>query len=386
MVSKHLGNGDLGSPSPSEGFSKDGCTFEGWRSTTDTDRIYAPGYRMTVSGEVYVTAYYVPTGTDTLKVSYDLNGGSTTSAILSQNIESGLYAVLPEKGQSGYSGYTQTGWTANGSTYSCGEAVKVTSATTFKAQWQKDTTVSSYYSVYFDSAGGSSVPTQTVAYGATATKPTDPTRERYVFQKWCDASTGKEYSFSTTVISDVYLYATWLEHFSADIEGTKVTLTLNNGNGYSGATTVDWGNGAERSYQSDTITYDYGGTFRGTITVTTNGGINPVTSTYTVTVSGSGSGDISKTDYTVRFVDKDGNQVAYQNVKSGQSASKLDGDAFHEYKYYTDKSMETEYSFGAVTSNTTVYVEKVLSISDEMKIVLAAVAFIVLALVARYFL
>ncbi len=63
------------------------------------------------------------------------------------------------------------------------------------------------FSVSFDSAGGSSVESQTVEYGKQATKPADPTRAGYVFDGWLHD--GKAYDFETAVTADVKLTASW---------------------------------------------------------------------------------------------------------------------------------------------------------------------------------
>ena len=65
--------------------------------------------------------------------------------------------------------------------------------------------------VTFDSKGGSSVPSQTIAAGSTATKPTDPIRDHYSFNHWyvCTDVTETAYVFSTTVWTDLALCAKW---------------------------------------------------------------------------------------------------------------------------------------------------------------------------------
>lgn len=63
------------------------------------------------------------------------------------------------------------------------------------------------YTVTFNSNGGSSVTSQTVIEGDTATEPADPTKEGYVFADWL---LGNEvYDFSTPVTANITLDATW---------------------------------------------------------------------------------------------------------------------------------------------------------------------------------
>ncbi len=62
--------------------------------------------------------------------------------------------------------------------------------------------------VTFDSNGGSSVQSQNVRVGATATQPATPTRTGYTFQGWYTAKNGgSKYDFGQAVTGDITLYA-----------------------------------------------------------------------------------------------------------------------------------------------------------------------------------
>lgn len=64
--------------------------------------------------------------------------------------------------------------------------------------------------VTFDSNGGSSVQSQNVRVGATATQPATPTRTGYTFQGWYTAKNGgTRYGFDKAVTGDMTLYARW---------------------------------------------------------------------------------------------------------------------------------------------------------------------------------
>ncbi|MCC8066521.1 MAG: InlB B-repeat-containing protein, partial [Clostridiales bacterium] len=68
------------------------------------------------------------------------------------------------------------------------------------------------YTVTFNSNGGSEVESQTVKEGETAKEPTEPTLDGYTFAGWySDAELTTAYDFSTSVSSDVTLYAKWEE-------------------------------------------------------------------------------------------------------------------------------------------------------------------------------
>ena len=69
-----------------------------------------------------------------------------------------------------------------------------------------------YYTVTFDSDGGSEVASQSVLSGTTATEPVDPTKTDYDFAGWfTNSELTNEYDFSTPVTADIILYAKWTE-------------------------------------------------------------------------------------------------------------------------------------------------------------------------------
>ena len=64
--------------------------------------------------------------------------------------------------------------------------------------------------VSFVANGGTAVPSQVIAKGETATKPTDPTRTGYNFRGWStDENTYTPFDFGTAINEDTALYAFW---------------------------------------------------------------------------------------------------------------------------------------------------------------------------------
>ena len=102
-------------------------------------------------------------------------------------------------------GYTFTGWDKS--------FTNVTSDLTITAQYRINT-----YTVTFNSNGGSTVTSQTVNYGATATKPTDPTYNGYNFVSWQLNSV--DYDFTKPVTANITLVAKWQAATTADFDGT----------------------------------------------------------------------------------------------------------------------------------------------------------------------
>lgn len=69
-----------------------------------------------------------------------------------------------------------------------------------------------YYTVQFDTDGGSKVKTQTVKKGLTLSEPTAPTKEGYLFAGWyTDKEYTAAYDFSSAVTKGFTLYAKWVE-------------------------------------------------------------------------------------------------------------------------------------------------------------------------------
>ncbi|NLI76169.1 MAG: InlB B-repeat-containing protein, partial [Candidatus Riflebacteria bacterium] len=109
-------------------------------------------------------------------------------------------------------GYTFAGWfrEAAGTTPWAFPSDTVTQAVTLYAKWVPASTPS--FVVTFDSQGGSSVTSQTVAQGEKAAQPAEPTRTGYTFAGWFKEAAGTTpWAFpSDTVTQAVTLYAKWV--------------------------------------------------------------------------------------------------------------------------------------------------------------------------------
>lgn len=78
----------------------------------------------------------------------------------------------------------------------------------FDAVYQS-TTVATYYTVTFDTDGGTAIPSQSVRSGQKATKPADPTKSTMTFGGWYKEDTfTTEFDFDTdTIDADTTIYA-----------------------------------------------------------------------------------------------------------------------------------------------------------------------------------
>ena len=143
-----------------------------------------------ITKEITLTATFEEVKTVT--VTFDSQGGSTVKQL---TIANGAKATKPTDPTR--AGYKFVEWQLNNKKFDFNSAV--TSNITLKAKWVE------VYTVKFDSQGGSSVASQTVASGDKATKPTDPTKTGYKFAGWIlDNSV---YNFSTPITKDITLVA-----------------------------------------------------------------------------------------------------------------------------------------------------------------------------------
>ena len=117
-------------------------------------------------------------------------------------------------------GYTFSHWslTDGGNAYIFN--TPVTSNITLYAVWQINS-----YTVTFNSKGGSAVSSQTVNHGGKAIKPTNPTKEGYVFGHWSLTDGGTAYNFNTSVTSNITLYAIWEQSEITIIDDSYMTLS-----------------------------------------------------------------------------------------------------------------------------------------------------------------
>ena len=166
----------------------------------------------TVISEMQVLVLALESGSTTVNVTLDLNGGELGS-VTSITVTFGeKYSNLKTPTREGY---TFLGWWTNDGTSSDGWGEQITSDTkvtrkdhTLYARWQANT-----YTVIFDANGGTGTTTMEVTYDGHYKLPDAPTRTGYTFDGWF---TGKdnsgtpvtgETSFNTA--GNVTLYAHW---------------------------------------------------------------------------------------------------------------------------------------------------------------------------------
>lgn len=274
---------------PGEGYAKSGYTLNGWYISNDSSTIYALGYTYKVSATTVFKAYWVATGTTTIKATFNANGGVGG---FSMNVESGKKVVMPVYGIT-YTGNVLQKWNTAaggiGTEYAMGATAKIAASTTFYAQWISSS--SNTFTITFDLNGGQgSVAPQVLSSGDTVSEPNAPTRYGYLFSGWRVVG-GSSWDFETAVTENMTFEAQWDKLASITASGTMVTLSIASGY-FSGNSTIVWGDSTANSTGvSATFTHDYGQTSSGTITVTVNlaGDSHLTTLLYSVTSSSEGA-------------------------------------------------------------------------------------------------
>ena len=177
-----------------EGFSFGGWTLDG----NDFD------FSTPITADVSLKAKWTKNDEplpEKFTVTFDSDGGS---AVASQSVESGKTASRPADPTR--TGYTFGGWTLDGNDFDF--STPIAENITLKAKWNKnDEPQPLSFTVTFDPDGGSSVASQTVESGKTASRPADPTRSGYTFGGW--TLDGTAFDFSAPITADITLKAKW---------------------------------------------------------------------------------------------------------------------------------------------------------------------------------
>ena len=170
--------------------TKDNFTFVEW--TLDG---VAYDFNQTVKSNIKLYAKWLEVE-ESVTIKFDTDGALEIPDIV---IKKGETITIPEDPQK--DNYRFVGWYLNDN--------KVDETTTFEedvtliAHWEEIPE----YTIKFDSNGGSNVASQKVREGKLVAKPTDPTRNNYVFYEW--QLNNKKYDFDTPVTQDITLKATW---------------------------------------------------------------------------------------------------------------------------------------------------------------------------------
>lgn len=239
--------------------SRTGYTFTGW------DKAFA-----SITSDLTVTAKYT---INTYTVTFKDHDGTV---LKTQTVEYGKSATAPSNPSR--TGYTFTGWS--------GSYTNVTQSSTVIAQYAINK-----YTVTFKDYDGTTLKTQTVEYGKSATAPSNPSRTGYTFIGWSTTFASITADLIVTAKYDINSYfVTFKDH-----DGTVLR-----------SYTVNYGSAAIAPENPTRTGYTFTGW---------DNSFNFITADLTVTAQYT----INK--YTVTFVDYDGTILDTQTVEYSASAT-----------------------------------------------------------------
>ncbi len=310
---------------------------------------------ITIAGQTFTVSQSVATYT----VTYNGNGNTGGAAPVDGNayLSGDTVTVLGDTGSMTKTGYSFAGWNTagdgSGTSYTPAALFTINSNVTFYAMWTINT-----YTATFDSNGGSTVTSQTVAYNGTATAPTAPTKTGYTFAGWyADSGLTTAFSFSTAITADITLYAKWTLL-------TTYTVTYN-GNGSTGGSAPVDGN----AYLSGAVVTVLGNTGSLTKTDYTFGGWNTAANGSGTTYAGGSTFTISSNvtlyavwtinTYTVTFNSNGGSTVTSQTVVYNSTATAPTAPTKTGYTFagwYSDSGLTAAFDFSSpITADITLY-------------------------------
>lgn len=168
--------------------------------------------QLTFSNTYYFTSnkIQIPDISDIVyTVTFNSNGGSE---VPSQQVTKGNTVSRPPNPTR--EGYAFLGWYLDDNLVQIYNFnTPVTSNITLYAKWTQN-----FYTVIFNSNGGSIVESQSVVWGNKAKMPDDPTKYGYNFSGWyTDKSLTVGYDFNKVVTANITLYAKWIEKVSESV-------------------------------------------------------------------------------------------------------------------------------------------------------------------------
>lgn len=205
--------------------TKEGYTFDGWYYN-GTKFDFTTG----ITKDITLEARWIETSAKKWKVTFDTAGGEYIEPL---NVVDGeKIDKIPTPVNDGYK---FLGWYYNNQKFDLEQ--KITKDIILVAKWEKiettqtETPKVTKYTVTFDSNGGSAVAKQTVEKNKTVSRPSNPTRDEYVFLGWYNGEA--EFDFKTKITKNIKLTAKWkkIETPSEPETATTYTVTFDTAGG-----------------------------------------------------------------------------------------------------------------------------------------------------------
>jgi uncharacterized repeat protein (TIGR02543 family) len=310
-------------------------TFLGWY--TDPGLTTPFGFKTPVTASLTLYAKWVLSN---YIVAFNANSGSQVAP---QIVAHGATATLPTAPTR--SGFTFAGWYADaGLTNAFNFSTPITADILLFAKWTASVNT---YTVTFNSNGGSTVTSQAVQQGQTATQPPTPTKAGNTFGGWySDAALSSPFNFSTPIVADITLYAKW----TANI----YTVSFNsNGGSAVNSQSVTHGSAATQPPNPTRATFTFGGWYSDAGLTTPFNFASPITADITLFAKW------TLNNYTVTFDSNGGTAVNSQVVAHGSTATQpppptKTGSTFGGW--YSDAGLTSSFNFAtAITADITLF-------------------------------
>lgn len=267
---------------------------------------------------------------DKYKVVFDSTGGNYIKALEIEEGDIASVPVAPTK-----DGYEFVGWMLGDELYDFSE--KVSGDITLKAEWKELDPEITYYTIEFDSAGGTNVNPLVLEAGNVPTEPVAPTRDGYEFVGWY--ADGVLFDFTLPLNQNVKLVAQWVEVEQEEPEEPTdpekpndpekpeenktytVKFNLNGGTGSIASQTVKAGAKAKKPSNPTRSGYTFNGWLLNSAKGKAYSFNSKVNSNITLYASWKANPTPAKR-YTVRFIDSDGHTVlGSTTVEAGKTAT-----------------------------------------------------------------
>lgn len=263
-------------------------------------------------------------------------------------------------------GYTFEGWFEEDADSAFDFNSEITASITLYANWTdteddnednsenedntEDTEI--YYTVSFESNGGTSIASDDVQEGDKVTKPTDPSRDGYNFKGWySDEALDTPFNFNTAIEEDTIIYAKWEK-----INTYTVTFDSQGGTNVSNQTITEGGTVTQPDAPTRSGYYFLGWYSN---EQDWNFSTNTITKDTTLYASWFEIVDV-KEKFTVTFDTGLGSNVSNQTIEDGSYVVEPNSPTRSGYTFdgwYADDAYNNAWNFtlSTVTSDTTLY-------------------------------
>lgn len=179
--------------------TKEGYVLDGWYK--DDQKVTSKTYIFT---DATLKAKWTTEAPKTYTITFDSKGGSEVEKLVVECEKEIKFGPAPTK-----EGYTFVSWVDKNETPILDGALLTCEDVTLYANWEKKAEETKYYTVTFDSKGGSKVNPIKVDCSKTLTLPANPTRTGYKFVSWYDKNGKTILTGAKLSCENITLYADW---------------------------------------------------------------------------------------------------------------------------------------------------------------------------------